>query len=353
MTQIFSVLRRTFLILLLYIIFSISLFSNTDNFYNVKVYGHQFTPNETANFVGIIGQMQAELGLVPSNLANNNVSLAQNHANKAASLLTPRILVEIAEDNPRLAGDLRNAMIQLQSISSSSESQVKSVSQLVDDLNKRLGEDADVRMAQVQPTSSNPLEGAMKFLGNIFGGSDTEAKDQNTKLEALALANVIDGVLTNYGNAYHVGFDTTNMSNMVMIGNNSSSGSMVMNNPVAGNNSGTSNMNMQSMNTSSNTMTMTEQGNEMNMGYSLVNMSDYQSAQALATKASEIFNTKLKDTTMSNNNNVTTFVTNLGNGLTQLNDSISKKASPLDVMMTVHTQIHPNLLEAFNLQLRK
>jgi hypothetical protein len=327
---------------------------NTDNFYNVKVYAHQFTPNETANFVGIIGQMQAELGLVPVNLANNNVSLAQNHANKAASLLTPRILVEIAEDNPRLAGDLRSAMIQLQSLSSSSESQVKSVSQLVSDLNERLGEDASVRMAQVQPTSSNPLEGAMNFLGNIFGGSSTEVKDQDAKLEALALANVIDGVLINYGNAYHVGFDMTNMSKMVMIGNSSSPGSMVMNNPATGNNSGPSNMNMQSMNTSSDTMTMTQHGGEMNTGYSLVNMSDYQSAQALAAKASEIFNTKLKHTTMSNNNkNVTAFVTNLDNGLTQLNDSISKNASPLDIMMIVHTQIHPNLLEAFNLQLRK
>jgi hypothetical protein len=210
-------------------------------------------------------------------------------------------------------------------------------------------------MAQVQPTSSNPLEGAMKVLGNLFGGSNTEVKDQDTKLDALALANVIDGVLTNYGNAYHVGFDMTNMSNIVMIGNNNSPNSMVMNNPIAGNNSGTSNMNMkmQSMNASSNTTTMTEQGNEMNMGYSLVNMSDYQSAQALAAKASEIFNTKLKDTTMSNNKNITAFVTNLDKGLTQLNDSISKKASPLDVMMIVHTQIHPNLLEAFNLQLRK
>jgi hypothetical protein len=327
---------------------------NTDNFYNVKLYGHQFTPNETANFVGIIGQMQAELELVPSNLVNNNVTLAQNHANKAASLLTPRILVEIAEDNPRLAGDLRSAMIQLQSISSSSESQVKSVSQLVIDLNKRLGEDANVRMAQVQPTSSNFLEGVTKYLGNIFGGSDTEGKDQNTKLEALALANVIDGVLLNYGNAYRVGFDMTNMSNMAMIGNNSGPSSMVMNNPVIGNNSGTSIMNMQSMNTSSNAMTMPDHVSEINNGYSLVNVSDYQSAQALATKASEIFNTKLKHVTMSgNNNNVTAFVTSLENGLTQLNDSIAKKASPLDVMKIVHTQIHPNLLEAFNLQLRK
>ena len=351
MIQTFT-LRGKFLVLLLFC-FSLMVF-NTDNFYNVKIYGHQFTPNETANFVGIIGQMQAELGLVPVNLENNNVSLAQNHANKAASLLTPRILVEIAEDNPRLAGDLRSAMIQLQSISSTSESKVKSVSQLVSDLNERLGEDASVRMAQVQPTSSNFLEGVTKFLGNIVGGSDSEGKDQNTKLEALALANVIDSMLINYGNAYHVGFDMTNMSNMVMIGNSSSPSSMVMNNPATGNNSGPSNMNMQSMNTSFNNMTTMQHVSEKNMSYSLVNMSDYQSAQALATKASEIFNTKLKHTTMSNDNkNVTAFVTHLDNGLTQLNDSISKKASPLDIMMIVHTQIHPNLLEAFNLQLRK
>jgi hypothetical protein len=162
-------------------------------------------------------------------------------------------------------------------------------------------------------------------------------------------------VLIHYGNAYRVGFDMTNMSNMVMIGNNSSPGSMVMNNPVPVNNSGISNMkmNMQSMNASSNKMTTTQHGGETNTGFSLVNMSDYQSAQALAKKAFEIFNTKLKHTTMSNNNSLTAFVTNLEKGLTQLNDSIAKKASPLDVMMIVHTQIHPNLLEAFNLQLRK
>jgi hypothetical protein len=329
------VLRRIPLILILYIILSISLFSNTDIIYNVKTYAHLFTPDETANFVGIIDQIQAELELVSTNLADSNVSFTQNHANKAASLLTPKILAEIAEDNPRLADDLRSAMNQMQNISSSSESQVESVSHLVSDLNERLGEDAMVRMAQVQPSSSNFLEGVTKFLGNIFGGDGgTEGKDQNTMLEALALANMIDGVLINYGNAYRVGFDMTNMSNMVMIGNSSSD------------------MNMQSMNTSSSN-TMMQHGGEMNMGYSLANMSDYQSAQALATKASEIFNTKIKNTTMDNNKNVTAFITNLENGLAQLNNSISKKASPLDVMMIVHTQIHPNLLQAYNLQLQK
>jgi hypothetical protein len=118
-------LKGNFAVPLLGICFGIMLFNNMYNFYNVKIYGHLFTPNETANFVGIIGQMQAELELVPANLINNNVSLAQSHANKAASLLTPRILVEIAEDNPGLASDVRRAVIQLQNVTSSSESQQK------------------------------------------------------------------------------------------------------------------------------------------------------------------------------------------------------------------------------------
>ena len=327
---------------------------NTGDFYNLPVYGHLFTSNETATFVGILDQVQAELELVVTNLENNNLSLAQSHAIKAASLLTPKIMIEITEDNPRLTSDLRRAVSQLQNMSSPSESQLKSVSQLVNDLNKRLDQDVIVRIAQLQPTSSNFLEGALKSLGSIFGGSNTnEERDEDTKLQAIAFANVIDGMLINYGKAYRVGFDMTNMSNMVMIGNNSSPSSMVMSNPVTGNNSGASNMNlnMNSMNSSFNNMT--GHAGEMNTGYSLVNVSDYQSAQALATKAFEVFSAKLKHTTMTNNKNVTGFVTNLENGLTQLNDSIAKKASPLDVIMIVHTQIHPNLLEGFNLQLRK
>ena len=331
---------------------------NTDDFNNLLVYGHLFTPNETATFVGILDQVEAELELVVANLENNNISLAQSHAIKASSLLTPKIMSEITEDNPRLTDDLRRALSQLKNMSSPSESQIKSVRQLVNDLNKRIDGDVIVRIAQLQPNSSNFLEEALKSLGSIFGGGNTnQERDQNTNLQALAFANVIDEVLINYGKAYNVGFDMTNMSNMVMTGNNSNPSSMVMSNPVTGNNSSTStsnmNMNMPSMNTSSNTMTMTEHGGEMNMGYSLSNISDYQSAQGLAAKGIEIFDTKLKPMTSSDNKNVVAFVTNLENGLAHLNDSITKKESPLDIMMIVHTQIHPNLLEVFDLQLRK
>jgi hypothetical protein len=286
------------------------------------------------------------------NLANNNLSLAQNHASKASSLLTQRILAEIAEDNPKLASDLGNRLIQLETISSTSADQVQSTSRIVSDLNERLNEDALVRMAQLQPDSSNFLEGFTKTLGNIFGGDDKKIKEQNVKIEALALANVIDSVLVKYGNAYQVGFDMTNMSNMVMPTENDSAVSMLMNNSPDENMSATGNMNMNmnmhSLNTSSSTMT--QHDNEMNDSYSLVNVSDYQSAQTLIVKASKIFNDKLKFAEI-NSKNITGSITKLENDLTYLNNLVSKKASPLDVMTTVHTQIHPNLLEAFSLQL--
>jgi hypothetical protein len=286
------------------------------------------------------------------NLANNNLSLAQNHASKASSLLTQRILAEIAEDNPKLASDLGNRLIQLQTISSTSADQVQSTSRVVSDLNERLNEDALVRMAQLQPDSSNFLEGFTNPLGSIFSGDDKKVKEQNAQIEALALANVIDRVLSNYGNAYHVGFDMTNISNMVMPTRNDNAVSMIMNNSL-GNMSATGNMsmnmNMHFLNTSSSAMT--QHDNEMNDRYFLVNVSDYQSAQALVVKASKIFNDKLKFTEIDNKN-ITAYITNLENGLTQLNNLVAKKDSPLDVMMTVHTKIHPNLLEAFSLKLR-
>ena len=132
----------------------------------------------------------------------------------------------------------------------------------------------------------------------------------------------------------------TNMSNMGMMGGNSSSMAMVdMADKNNSNNS--SSMNIGSMN-----MTMMNMNSKTNRNYSLVDMTDYQSAQALATKAQEIFNNELKSTAP---NNSSAFITNLENGLRQLNGSIKNKVSPVDIMTIVHTQIHPSLLEIFNL----
>jgi hypothetical protein len=153
----------------------------------------------------------------------------------------------------------------------------------------------------------------------------------------------VDSILINYGNAYSVDFDMTDMSNMVMIGENSSTpmGGMATNGDNNNSSTNTSSMNMSSalMNTDS----------KVSKNYSLVNITDFQSAEALAATVLEIFDTELRPIVPKNE---TGFVGNLEGGLTQLNDLIRNKASPMDIMMVVHTQIHPSLLEVFNLQLR-
>lgn len=55
--------------------------------FDLIVYGHNFSTDETASFVAFANQLQVESELVKTNLADNNLPLAQKHANKAASLL--------------------------------------------------------------------------------------------------------------------------------------------------------------------------------------------------------------------------------------------------------------------------
>jgi hypothetical protein len=337
-------IREPYLVLLVIgIIFSMVFSTNTNNFINQEVYAHMFTADETASFLAFADQLQVESELVQTNLVHNNLSLAQNHANKAASLLTPSVVIEIEEQNQKIADDLTTAVSDLQKISSYSEKQQQMVKQLVSDINSTVVEAVNIRMKQGQGDPSNFLEKGIEFLGGIFGGGGEEADDKidvDETTKPIAFADLVDSVLINYGNAYRVDFDMTNMSNMAMMGGNSSSMAMVgMADKNNSNNS--SSMNIGSMN-----MTMMNMNSKTNRNYSLVDMTDYQSAQALATKAQEIFNNELKSAAP---NSSSAFITNLENGLRQLNGSIKNKVSPVDIMTIVHTQIHPNLLEIFNL----
>jgi hypothetical protein len=329
------------------------------NPFDKKIYAHIFSTNETASFVAITDQIQIESQLVKTNLANNNLSLAQNHANNAASLLTPDIVSEVAEANEGIADKLLTEVSDLQKISSSSDEQQQMVNQLVSDINATLGEAVVVRTQQrQQDDSSNFLESGIEFLRGIFGGGSQESNDKievNSTTQPLAFADLVDSILINYGNAYAVDFDMTNMSNMAMMGGNPTD--MMTMSGTAGKSSNSNNgnsMNMDSMNMSSSASPSMDvdnkKDNKTDKNYSLVDITDYQSAQALTTKAQEILNTKLEPMAP---NNSSAFITNLENGLTQLSDLIQSKSSPMDIMMIVHMQIHPNLLEAFNLPLRQ
>jgi hypothetical protein len=316
-------------IVLLGIFLGSSINMNNDNYSLLNVYGHTFSPNESASFLSFVDQIQVESELVQINLANGSTSLAQEHAKKAGSLLTSNITTEIAEENQRVANELTRAINDLQDTSLSPQ-QVGSIDQLVSDIDSILGEAESIRIEQ----------------------EDLE----NATIQALAFADLVNSILENYGNAYAVDFDMTNMSNMVMNGqSNNNMSTMTMSNMSTNGNDNDSNKEMNSMNmSSSRTMVGMDvvggEGREsgINSSSSLVNLTDYQSAQALAAKALEIFNTELRPIAP---NNSSALLTNLENGLSKLNDSTRNKASPMDIMMIVHTQIHPNILQAFNLRL--
>jgi hypothetical protein len=295
---------------------------NNDNNSFLNAFGHTFSPNESASFLSFVDQIQVESELVRTNLANDSTSLAQEHAKKAGSLLTSNITAEIAEENQRVANELTRAINDLQDISLSPQ-QVGSVDQLVNDIDSILGEAESTRIEQ--------------------------ADLENATIQALAFADLVNSILENYGNAYAVDFDMTNMSNMVMNGQD--------NNNMSTNgrdNDSNKEMNSMNMSTSSTVVGMDVggggEGSEsgINSSSSLANMTDFQSAQALAAKALEIFKVKLKPMAP---NNSSASLTNLENGLSKLNDSIRNKSYPMDIMMIVHMQIHPNILQAFSLRL--
>jgi hypothetical protein len=276
--------------------------TNISNSPNQNAFAHNFSPIESASFLSLVTQLQVESELVETNLANNNISLAREHANKVTTLLTSNITEEIAERNERVAkeldtaiNDLRDTTNSFSASSSLTPSQQKQIDQLVNDIDAILGEAVTTRI-------------------------DLEQGD-NATIQAIAFAESIDNILTNYGNAFSVEFDMTNMSNM---------DTMRM---ASGNISSTS--------TSLNTATTPAS--------KLANMSDYQSAQALATKVIEIFNSELKPLAPGNSDR---FMTKLEDSLAELGTSIKNNVQPMEIMEIIHEQVHPNLGEAYNLQLQ-
>jgi hypothetical protein len=291
----YTTMNQQPLLLVVYAVLIISLF-NTDSFFKSRAYGHDFIPDESASFLSFANQLKTKSELVQSNLANGNIDLAKEHAIGAIELLNSTDPInnvlwkdEIAERNQRVANDLVRAVLNLESItmpSSLSEQQQQSILNNTTQLTDEI--DAIIEDA-------------------ITSRIDSDQRG-NATIQATTLGDIINNILRYYGNAYAVGIDMANMSETAsMMGDNSS-----------------------------------------NKNYTLVDTADYQSAQVLATKAIEIFNSELR----SSNGNVTSPIAKLEDGLTQLNNSIKNKASPMDVMIIGHSQVHPNLQAAFNLQLK-
>ena len=302
-------------------------------------FGHNFSKNESASFIALVDLIKTQAQLVQENIASNNMSLASEHADDALALLTDNVTKEIAERNQRIAGDLTTTLTTLKTAASESTSDnatSTNIEQIVFDLDAILGEALTARI-------------------------DADVLSNST-IRAMATLDILDGILNAYGDAYAVGFDMTNMSMMMgpdgshqmdMMGGMQAIGPMDMG---SGNMSthgtkqslqpmmGDMKMGMEKGNTSHSSMHSDIMSSDQ--GSKLVNIADYQTAQALAVKAQEIF-----DEQLSNSSSNTQSLNNIKSALQELVNTIDSKGTPMDVMMIVHTKIHPNFITAYGLQL--
>jgi hypothetical protein len=250
-------------------------------------------------FLALVETIKSEAQLVQENLLNDNVSRANEHATKALALLTDPVSNEIAERNERLAEELNNALTTLKASTESTSGISEDIEFVVSDLDGIFDE---IVTSRIDPDQLN-----------------------NSTIQALTIVELLDKVLSNYGDAYEVGFDMTNTSMM-----------------MDDNSNGTTSMSP--MNRSSNISMANTSAAE---GFELVNITSYQTAQVLATKVQELFNNQI-----TNGSADTQSLDNIATALQELVSTIDNRGSPNDVMMIVHTKLHPNFITAFGLQLR-
>ena len=341
-------------------------------------YAHTFSTSESVDFLSLVEQIKAETALVSMNLENNDITLAQTHAEKASSLLNNSTLDEIWEVNTRIADSLETGLEQLEgnvtSLASTPQGQtpqdrIQNVNETVMTLDDLLAEAVTVRIESDQ--------------------------QNNATTWALVVADLVNTVLSDYGNATGSSFDLTNMSNMAgmeegmqMERSNNMTTTMMSSGEegemqVSGGNS-TGNDTTMAMQTNSSSSASSSTSNMTTTTISTTNIVDeaaYQSAQYLSNSTIlQLFTETLKPLTLSANEtsssesgNATTSTdstavmnqeeqsqTSTGNltsssideleaRLMLLRDNIANKATPMEVMSTAHLQIHPLLMQMYGL----
>jgi hypothetical protein len=282
-------------------------------FSNPLVLAHTFSENENALFLTMINKIRAETQLVAHDFSNNTKQ-AQDHANAAEALFTENDPVvnttwtsEISERNPRITTDLLHSLNDLKTTTASlaSNSNSGTVQSKVTNIGNLLDEAVSVRI------SKDLLD--------------------NSKTQALVLANLGNEIYNNYGNALGLPPGTVaNMAGMSMQGVMPSKGSP-MNTQIS------SRMNAMS------------EPSAMNQSPATIkNLTAYQTAESLAAVAQQVFDKNLKPIAPAN---ATDSNSNVENYLNQLKNAVNNKSSFMNVMELIHIKLHPTLISAYNLRL--
>ena len=142
------------------------------------VYGHTFSGDESAAFLALVRQIEAEIGLVNSNLPSN-ITLAQEHAEHATEHLDANTTKELTERNERVSNDLTRELSDLQaSINAKPSPAIQVINDKVANINATLQDAIAVRIEQDQLS--------------------------NSTINALAINDILGEVLEHYGAAYGI-----------------------------------------------------------------------------------------------------------------------------------------------------
>jgi hypothetical protein len=144
----------------------------------------------------------------------------------------------------------------------------------------------------------------------------------NATTQAILVANLVDGALAHYEIAHGLG------SNVTGHGSNETHDPHGDEEPEM------------SMDNGHNNTEDAQSG-------TIVDVVSYQTAQGLADRALQIFDGTVAELAPANS---TENVGKIRDGLSMLNQSIASMASPDEIEVIVHGKVHPNLQEAYNLQ---
>jgi hypothetical protein len=274
-------------------------------------YAHTFSDDESASFLGLVESIKVELDLVQSNVVSN-LTLAEKHADHAHGHLDEHIIEEISERNERLGRDLPAALEDLHdSVANSTAQQVQTKIQIINDL---LDETVTVRVEPSQMTNStvqalvvaNMLR-AISFEGQGHYEIALGIGEEHTHEEEHEEEHQDDEHSSSED-------EHEEMSSSNETGEHSSDhkGNMTMEGPVE-----------------------------------IVDMAHYQTAQAFAVRAQELW-TELKTKVPAS---AAHSISEIDAGLSDLIEAINNKASNDDVAIIIHGRIHPNMITTFDLKL--
>jgi hypothetical protein len=249
------------------------------------VYAHTFSGDESAAFLALVRQIEAEIGLVNSNLPSN-ITLAQEHAEHATEHLDANTTKELTERNERVSNDLTRELSDLQaSINAKPSPAIQVINDKVANINATLQDAIAVRIEQDQLS--------------------------NSTVNALAINDILGEILEHYGAAYGIEeeggeeehgneTDTTDNTTETAAGRNTTA---------------------------------------------IINLAEYQSAQAYANESKQMLN-EVKALAPSN---TTSTISNVENGINEMIIAIKNKSPFTTVDEIVDNKVLTNLKTTFNL----